>query len=287
MTKTFFQRWEHWWCRSAPPHALALTRIAVGVFLLIEALTYIPAVPALLSTHGLVFPLWSAVPGASVAWLTFALYCLCCILLALGCLMRTSLIGLIALYCYYWNLSFHFFPSSYHRLFFVVLLVLLISGADKTFSLRMLRTRGSFFAWEPISILPQRLLAAQITATYLGVGWQKMWLPDWQNGLLFYYSFTGKWGSPPAFALARVLPLWSYDALNWVTRILEFFLPFLLWMRSWRLFAVIAGTLFHVSIAILLGIWWFLLLPPAYILFVEPEHVYAWLRRYFPRFVNQ
>lgn len=293
MNKRLHQ-WENWWCRTVPPHSMAIIRIAFGLFLIVEAITYLPAIPALFSDHGIVIPLWAHLlpdslrfllepPSVPVASIIVAIYFLCCTLLALGYLTRTALIGLIILFLYYWQLSFHFFPSSYHRLFFFVLVVLLFSRSDRTFSLRMLRTRGSWSAWEPISILPQRLLALQMTATYIGVGWQKMWLPDWQSGRIFYYSFIGKWGSPMAFALARILPDWFYEVLNWTTRVLEFFLPFLLWIPSWRILAVIAGTMFHVIIALLLGIWWFLVLPPMYILFLDPEAFYAWLRRHFPR----
>ncbi len=149
----------------------------------------------------------------------------------------------------------------------------------------MLRSRGSFFAWEPVSILPQRLIAIQLTATYVGVVLQKTWLPDWQNGNILFFSFMGKWGSPLGFALARTLPRWTYDVLNWMVKLTEFFLPFCLWMRDWRLFAIIAGTIFHLSIAILLGIWWFLILPPAYIVFFDPRDVHKWLHACFPHHI--
>lgn len=293
MSKSLAARWDSWWCRTAPPHVLALFRIVFGLFLFVEALTYIPGVPVLFSDHGLVFSQWSPSlpssirilfdpPGLAVAWIIFTLYGIACLCLALGCLTRISIATLIILFAYYWQLSFYMFPSSYHRLFFVTLLILLFSGSHKTFSLHMFFKRGSVYAWEPINILPQRLLSAQITATYIGVSWQKMWLPDWQNGKILYYSFIGKWGSPPAFWLAQHLPLWSYDLMNHAVKITEFFLPFCLWIRQWRLGAVVVGTLFHLSIAILLGIWWFLVLPPAYILFLEPEDVLKWLQQRVP-----
>lgn len=150
----------------------------------------------------------------------------------------------------------------------------------------MYRRAGSFFAWEPVSILPTRLLTLQITATYAGVGWQKLWLPDWQNGQILYYSFIGKWGSPLGFWLARILPAWSYDVLNWIVRFMECTIPICLWLRDWRVYAFIAGTVFHVSIALIMDIWWFLVLPPAYILFLNPDAVYKWLHRLLPERIS-
>jgi hypothetical protein len=297
MRQFSFKRWDEWWCGQVPPHALAIVRIGFGLFLFIEAMTYVPGIDVLLSSHGLIFSLWADRIPASVRFLLeppepivanaiACVYVLACLLLAAGCAMRTALAILILLFLYYWQLSFHLFPSSYHRMFFFILVVLSFSGADRTLSFRMWRRAGSCFSWEPISILPQRLIAAQITATYIGVSWQKIWLPDWQNGNILFFSFMGKWGTPPAYFLARILPQWSFDALNWIVKLFEFFLPFCLWMRDWRLFAIIAGTIFHVSVALLLGIWWFLILPPAYVIFFDPYDVHRWLHTRFPGYIR-
>ncbi len=293
MTKSFFYRWDRWWTRKDLPHILAIFRIAFGSFLLLEALTYVQAVPTLFSSQGLVFSIWADAfpmtirslfepPSVAVAWLIFSFYCLCSVTLALGIAMRTSLFSLLLLFLYYWQLSFHDFPSSYHRLFFTVLLILLFSGADKTFSLHMRLRRGSFFAFEEISILPQRLLALQITATYIGVASQKIWLPDWQTGEVLIASFSGKWATPWGFVLTRTFSPAVFEFLNWIVRLGEFFLPFCLWNREWRWKAIIAGTLFHVSVAVFMSIWWFLVLPPAYVLFFDPREVHSWLSHHLP-----
>ena len=297
MTHTFFTRWDAWWCGRSSPHALAVLRIAFGLFLIIEALTYLPGIDVLFSNHGLIFSLWAdrvpaslryllEPPAPIVARMIYCVYLLACIFLMLGCAMRLSLVILILLFTYDWQLSFYLFPSSYHRLFFLILVVLLFSGADRTFSFRMWRLKGSWCAWEKISLLPQRLIAVQITATYVGVCLQKTWLPDWQDGSILLFSFMGRWGSPLAFALVRTLPHWSYDAMNWMVKILEFFLPVCLWLKEWRWWGIVIGTLFHLSVAFLLGIWWFLILPPAYIIFFDPSDVHRWLHRLFPKHIK-
>ncbi len=201
--KSFLHQWDSWWYRSAPPHVLALVRIAFAAYLMIEAATYLPFVPIMFSSQGLVIPMQSglavlAPPTPSVAWLIAAVYFASLTLLLVGYRMRTALVLIILLFLYYWQLSFYLFPSSYHRLSFFILLVLLISGADRTFSLRMKLSHGSWAAWEPVSVLPQRLLAVQMTATYAIVGWQKWWLPLWQGGEVRYFSVFGRWGTPLA-----------------------------------------------------------------------------------------
>jgi len=281
----FFHQWDSWWMRSAPPHVLALFRICFAAFLLIEAATYLPHVPMMFSSAGLAIPMQTglsflAPPLPAIAWLVAGGYVVAVLLLLVGFGMRAALVLLACYFLYYWQLSFYAFPSSYHRLFFFTFLVLLLGGADKTFSLRMKLAHGSWTAWENISILPQRLLAVQLTATYAVVGIQKWWLPLWQGGDVLYYSFIGRWGTPLARLLVALgLPPMFYDALTLLTKVFETLIPVGLWIPRvrWAFFA--GGLAFHLLIALLLGIWWFLVLVPAYIVFFEPEAVHAALRK--------
>lgn len=288
----FIVQWNRFWFRPGPPHALAAFRIAFGLYLLAEALTYVPFVPEMFSRHALVFSLWAPSapsmlrvllepPPVAAAWAIAVAYLVACMALTAGYAMRAAIAVLLLLFLYYWQLSFHFFPSSYHRIYFFTLCVLLCSGADKTFSLRMVRTHGSAYAWEPVSVWAQRLLAVQISCTYLGVGLQKTWLPGWQDGSALIASLTGRWSTPLGRWIIHLgLPFYTYSAGVWAVKIAEFFLPFALWVRRWRWWCVFAGALFHGGIAVLMGIWWFIALIPAYILFWQPEEVYAWCKRH-------
>ncbi len=289
---TFFQRWDSWWMRPVPPHALAIFRIAFAAFLLVEAATYLPHVTMMFSSAGMAIPMRTGVPflAPPAPWIAHVIafaYCAALAFLMVGYRMRAALVALACFYLYYWQLSFYYFPSSYHRIFFFSFLVLLLGGADKTFSLRMKLERGSWSAWEPVSALPQRLLAAQLTATYAVVGVQKWWLPLWKGGDILYYSFIGRWGTPLARWLVHAVPQpWFYDALVLATKLLETSMPVGFWIPRVRWFFFASGLVFHTLIALLLGIWWFLVLPPAYVLFLEPETVHAFLRRRFPRIVR-
>ena len=290
MTFSSFSRaWNQWWFRTGPPHLLALYRIIFGGFLLIYFGIQLPYVAMLYSREGILLPLFEpsttltlifTPPSAAIAYFLFLTFLTFLLFFTLGFLTRVSAAVAMILYIYYWCISLFQFGTSFDRLFMFVLLVLVPSGCGKTFSMDMFFKRGSFAAWEPISVLPQRLIAVQITATYLGVGWQKLMLPAWQSGKVLVYGFMGRWATAPAWAIARWnLPLWFYDANVWLIKVFELTIPFGLWFRRTRWWYFLAGTLFHVGIAILLDIWWFVALIPSYIVFFEPEEILGFLTK--------
>ncbi len=280
---TLLQRWEHWWLRETPPHALAIFRIGFGAFLLLYFGLMLPNVPLMFSTDGIVLPNvdWIGVPSPVVA-LTIHLVLLLSLLgVTIGYGMRRCGCIAFVIYVYYWLISFYLFGGSFDRIFLFCLAVLVCSGADKTLSLHMKLKRGSWLAWEPVSILPQRILAVQISATYLGVGWQTIVLPAWQGGEILPYSFSGPWGTPLArWMLSLNLPLWFYDGSVNLVKIFECLLPFGLWMKKARLWFMLGGAVFHVLIALFLGIWWFLVLVPGYVVFFDGEEVRKWTKRH-------
>ncbi len=281
---------DHWALRTAPPHVLAIFRIAFGLFLLLYWGLRLPHVPMMFSVEGLLLP---NIPGLAPswmqtlfhptplwAWITYAAMMTSLVLFTVGALFRPATFVAIVLYFYYWQLSLHLLPTSFDRLFGFTFFVLLFSGADRTFSLRMWWREGSWMAWEPISVLPQRILALQITATYWGVGWQKMVLPDWQGGEMLPYSFVGTWGTPVAYWMVRQnWPMEFYDWSVLTVMAFEFFLPFGLWVPGWRWFFYAGGLIFHSLIWIFLDIWWFMVLVPAYIVFFEPEAIAVFLQK--------
>lgn len=286
----FLVHWDAFWFRQAPPHAMAILRIAFGMYLLTEALTYFPFTPTLFSAHALTYSAWAAhvpssislllePPPEAVAWIIASVYLLAALCFTLGWAMRTSIVCLLLLFFYYWQVSFFNFPSSYHRIYTFTLIGFFLSGADRTFSLRMLRIHGSMFAWEPISIFAQHLIAVQITVTYLGVGLQKAWLPAWQDGAVLSHSLIGRWATPLGrWVVGLNFPFWVYSLNVLLIKIGEVLLPCLLWTKTYRWIGVAMGFAFHAGIGALMSIWWFIALIPAYILFWQPEEVYEWCR---------
>ena len=280
----FGKLWEHWWFRPVPPHALALFRMVFGMFLLLYWGRYFPHVPVLMGNAGIAFPLFLdrypflATPSVPVAWVIYVLLLFTFLLITLGVFLRIAAWSALLFLTYIWLTSMHPHWLTMEHLTMVFLLFLGVSGADRTLSLHMWWRRGSPFAWEPVSILPQRCIALQITATYLGVGWQKAWLPDWQSGEILAYSLVSVWGTKPAFAIVQLnLPLWVYDLTVLQVKYVEALLPFGLWVPRVRWFFMAWAFVFHSLIAVLFNIWWFLILVPSYVLFFEPESVLAFL----------
>lgn len=248
----------------------------------------------LLSNKGMVLPYFDygvpdwliqlqTPPSPEIAWLVFGIFYLAVIFVTIGFNTRMSLIIMIAIYMYYYMMMLHFHWASYERISILVFTLLLFSGCHKAFSLDMLRKHGSFFAWEKTCVLPQRLIAVQLTMTYWGVGWQKLWLPDWQSGEILAYSFISRWATPMAFFVARLnIPVRVYDVIVYLVNFFEFCWPFTFWFKGVRWAAMAFGVFFHVFIALFLSIWKFIVLIPAYIVFFSPEEVLGFFERLFP-----
>jgi len=192
--------------------------------------------------------------------------------MTIGFMTRPALIVTTILAWYEWQLAVHLFPTSYHRLVLFTLIILCFSNSDRTYSLRMKLTQGSFCAWEPISIFPQRLIALQLTAIYLGAALQKFWLPGWQGGEILSYMLIGNWATPLAYWIARLpLTIAVFDASVWIVKFFLFVLPFGLWIPKLRTASFIGGALFHLCITLLLGPWGFLVMIPLYACFVPGD----------------
>ena len=288
-TKSYAQKWNYFFFRSCPPHALALLRIIFGLFIFFQWLIKTPYISMMFSNEGLSIPFRTfaspllttllSPPSSLIAWTLFTLFLITLLLFTIGAGFRTSITLILLLYAYYHQIGLHAFFMTFERLYVFVFFVLLWSGADQTLSYRSFHKYGSIFAWEPISIFPQRLLALQISATYLGVGWQKLILPAWQGGEILSYSLVSMWGTRFGHWLAGLnLPISFYDAANWLLKFLQFLLPLGLWIPKWQWLFFVGGAIFHVTIAATISMWWFLIMVPAYIVFLEPEKVYVFLK---------
>ncbi len=268
------QHWNHFWLRTCPPHALALVRIALGCFLLVYALTYAGNVPLSFSREGLILPLFTSAPSQEVAYGIYFFSLLMLVAFTLGAYFRVCSIACFVLGLYYWQLQLHLFPSSYNRILCFCLLVLLFSGAHKTFSFDMKRVHGSWNAWEPISILPQRLISLQISLTFIAVGLQKWMIPMWGSGEILVYTFIGRWSTPLSHWLMELsLPIWIYDWIVFSVKILQPLAGVGAWFSRFRVVSLLFISIFLLLVAILLGIWWFVFLIPACLLFFPPEEI--------------
>lgn len=279
---------EHFFFRDAPPHFLALFRIVFGLFLLYHWGKYLPYVATLFSREGMVFPLDTGLgaflpqifvpPSVPVAYAILGTMLLALILFIIGWKTRLAAAIVLVCYVYYWHLFIHLLGGTYDRTFIFYLFILFCSGCDRTYSLRMYLEKGSWTAWVPVSVLPQRIIALQVTALYLGVCWQKFWLPAWQDGEIIRLSMMGNWSTPLAYRLARLnFSSAFYDVANQLIKFCQFFLPWLFWIRATRWLAIGLQAFFLLNVTAFLGMWWFLALIPASFAFWEPERIQAWV----------
>jgi hypothetical protein len=279
--------WNTFFHRRVPPHLWAIVRILLGVFLLLYWYTQAIDAPlfsadgALLprvhGSHPLLFLLFH--PPLWFVQVFFAAVCSLLILFTVGCGMQLCAALLLLCFWYFHLLSQWQFSTSFYRIFAFVMLLFLHPAGDKTFSLSMYLRRGSVFAWEPVSILPQRILAMQMTATYFCVGWQKLFLPGWSGGQVLAQGFSGRWATAFGRWMLAILPPWALDVMLWTTLGIELLIPFGLWIRRVQGWFFVGGFLFHTMVTLTLGIWWFQALVPLYIVFLDPEEIYAACRR--------
>lgn len=291
--RSFAIAWEHWWTRKSYPHTMGVIRAAFGAWLLMYWAIRLPHVRLLFSTDGIVFPKIPSYMPESLEWLLqvpephIALIIYCVQLIALttltiGLFTRSSAFIAFCISWYYFYLSLHLFHTSFDRLYILVLLVLSISNAGEYLSFQNWEKYGSPLKWEKmVSIFPQRLIAFQLTMTYFGVGFQKLWLPGWQGGEMLWYSMMGVWATPVAFKITSYG--WSdlyHVGVNMI-KMFEVFIPFSFWIKKGKIrwIGMGSGLIFHILVDLLLYIWWFAILIPSYIVFFSPEELHAWLVR--------
>lgn len=272
--------WNAFWFQEVPPHAIALFRVLGGAWLLFYWLGFAPHVRLMFSNEGIAIPLLPFdAPGLHTAWLLYGIFLACLALVTLGLCFRLASAGAFVLAVYHWFLSLHHFGTSFDLLYVFLLLCLALSEADATYSLRMYIEKGSVFAWKPVSIFAQRLIAVQITMTYFGVAMQKLWLPDFQGGEILSWSFMGLWATPIAFwTVNHIHSMLVFDWWNFLVKVCEIALPIGLWIRPIQKWTFLGGILFHIFLVALLGMWWFLAMIATYPLFLEPEVVKKYLQ---------
>jgi hypothetical protein len=174
--------------------------------------------------------------------------------------------------------------SGADTLLMVDMFLMMLSPCGAAYSLdarRAARRRGTVA--EPL-ILPwaQRLIQVQVALVYLATALYKAGGPSWADGTALAYVLNNaefrRWtlgltGSPELIAVS------TYAALA-----VELALPFLLWFRSSRPWAALAGVSLHVGILLTVNIPVFgELLMASYLLFLTPEEFESLRRRVDPR----
>ena len=287
--RTYLQRAGQYWYGLEPPHTLCVFRILLGIYFLIGWLNAFPRVSLYYSSEGIAFPerapstsggnrlaelmmLLVQPPHPWLAWIFYLFMVMLSVLIIIGSCTRTALTIYCAMFVYYWFLQLHTINSSYDRLTFIITAILAASECGAVYSIDAWnRTRRGVVAVEKCPIWPARLIAMQIAFMYVGTGIFKVSSPAWNDGSILRYSLQGDWGSPLAFWLLQFdLSESVFAGAVLLTILVEVWAPFLLFHPQLKYLFFIVGFLFHLSVALMLNIWGFLIIPMTYLLFVDP-----------------
>jgi hypothetical protein len=281
--------WEHFWGVEAPTFNLGLYRILLGCVLWVEvATTRARSLFAIEGGFHQPYVSWLQPVSPQVFEWLIAAQRPCIILLVLGLAVRPSIVALLGLQGYVFFADYLNFRN--HPYFFLlVLLLLLLSPCGDALSLRALwRGAGGLRQRLLGSIRPlamQRLIQLQYSLVYFYSALHKLH-PTYLRGevLAMHLGPQVTSGSSGRLlrgilepdALARLQSL-AQDPRTMIvpavlTVVLELFLPFGLWFRRTRGIAMLCGVLFHLGIALTMGIYAFsVAMLAGYLLFLEPD----------------
>lgn len=219
------------------------------------------------------------------------------ILVALGLFMRFSCGALlVAQGLVFFNDLLNFRNHPY--LFMLIVLILMFSPADESLSVKaLLRARK-----EKIPILTallgpncpfafQRMMQLQVCLVYFLAGLQKLSSYFIEGHVMVYHlrSFAGYWrpfleffvGSEKAVEIQdKFLTPEAQFVPAIITVVMELVLPFAIWHRKTRKWAMLLGIGFHLAVGLLMNVWTFTgVMIASYLLFLEPDTIPRLFRR--------
>jgi vitamin K-dependent gamma-carboxylase-like protein len=146
---------------------------------------------------------------------------------------------------------------------------------------RKARKRGT--QAEPL-IVPwsQRLIQIQLTLVYLNTALLKAGGSSWQNGTALHYVLSNE--EVRRFSLGLTQYPLLINVLTYMALMMEFLIPFCIWFRAARPWAIAAGVALHGGIFVTVNIPIFgELMMATYLLFLTPEELQALGRWFSPK----
>lgn len=222
-------------------------------------------------------------PDALVIAMT-ALFYVTLAFFAVGLFSQIACI-LMTLCCYFFYAlnSLHIGTLSYDILLVTLFLMCVTGTHGDFFSLDALR-RGDPLAYKrkrPFFV--QRLLQLQIASTFFYTALCKFTAQgNWLTDNPVYYLLNSTPESVVKHFPLREMIAKNPDLCYWIGAGIicsELALPFLLFIKRTRVFAIIYGILFHVMLLMTLHVptIFFFLFPPQLLLFIDPERVVQWI----------
>ncbi|HYD48209.1 MAG TPA: HTTM domain-containing protein [Terriglobales bacterium] len=244
--------WNAFWFTPQTTRILSLYRIGLGVVVLVSIAWRLPFIDVFYSDAGLIsFETVRQARGFTppsllmfgseplMVQVCFAFFALAALCFTAGFAIRCSSIALFVL-----GASFHVRNALVHNsgdaAIVAMLFLFMFAPADQVYSVdRWLRQRRSAEPLpEPhVAAWVQRAMQCQIALLWLMAGFHKAHGTLWYSGTAMYYVF-GQVG----FAAAGVETLMNYPliytTLTFATVFTELAIPFLLWFRASRRYAV-------------------------------------------------
>lgn len=209
----------------------------------------------------------------------------------IGLWSRASCIAM-TLTCYYFYAlnSFHVGTLSWDILLVTLFLMCLVPYHGDYFSMDALRRKDPQAYKRNRPFFIQRLLQVQIASTYFYTALYKVTAAgNWITGNPIYYLMN----EPPA-GVTKYFLLRDWFAAHpqacYITGItvvvVEFLMPFLLFVRRTRISAIYLGIFFHIVLLLTLDVpaIFFFLFPAQLLLFIHPDRIIRWVEQ--KRLVN-
>lgn len=171
------------------------------------------------------------------------------ILLLAGFILRINYITAALIFWFSLNLSRFAYPfvngSDYVlNLFLFLAIFLSVKPTFRSTGLRSMQLTVSNFAFLFCKI--------QFTLIYLFSGFDKLTSAAWRSGDAIHSITNLELFFNPAFSIPVSK---SLDAvLAWIVILFELVLPIIIWFRRFRIYALVAGIIFHMAIMIVLSL---------------------------------
>lgn len=109
--------------------------------------------------------------------------------------------------------------------------------------------------WIQINNIVWVVCVVQLSIVYaLSAGYKWIGI-QWPSGNAIYYSFAIDRFSFPSIQQTLSGTAWLWKILTWAVLIYQTVFPIVVWIKKWRMKLVVTGILFHLLIAVMMGLW--------------------------------
>ena len=284
------ETWERFWFREVESSTYALLRVAFAVVVLAWTISLAPTLYSFFGDGGILpshpdgdVGSWGLLQLDSGPAAVTALYLL--LLVGALCLLvgfKTRLAAVVVFVCL---VSFArrdpWVLNSGDLLIIVLAFYVMLTPSGAALSVdRWLEARPRFWDFAKRSLWPLRLIQVQVSLLYFFAVWAKVRGETWNDGTAVSYAFRIEDLERfpiPAFVTDSLLLV---NLITYGTLAVELALAILVWNGKLRPWVLLLGVMLHLGIdyAVRVGFFSYAALV-AYIAFLPPETVSAWVHR--------